>query len=137
MATERGTPQLSGSTSLAAGVGLSRPFYIVLVSSPASAPLYINQRNYSPCQAVVVRNAWLEARRNKVGFVSLPSFCTRGMGGSSPAVGQGGNRVAVTPKDTTQDSMEQLTVLVPPPSPSGCVVRKSLIQKCGQDARKV
>lgn len=75
MATERGTPQLSGSTSLAAGVGLSRPFYIVLVSSPASAPLYINQRNYSPCQTVVIRNAWLEAGRNKVGFGSLPSFC--------------------------------------------------------------
>lgn len=118
MATERGTPQLSDSTSLAAGAWLSRPFYTVLVSSPASAPLYINQRNYSPRRTVVIRNAWLEARRNKVGFVSLPSFCTGGTGGSSPAVGQSGNQVAITPKGTTQASTEQLTALVPPPSPS-------------------
>lgn len=56
------------------GSGTGRPVYIVLVYGTASSPLYINPRNYSPPRAVVIRHAWLGARRNKLGFASLHAF---------------------------------------------------------------
>lgn len=93
------------------GSGAGQPLYIALACSPALSSLYIKWRNYSPPRAVVIRNAWLGARRNKVGFVSLP-FSHKWMGFLYPAflpqrgawdqgdraVGWVGNQAATTPR---------------------------------------